>query len=98
METLKRLAHGACPTAEDDVFTATTDTAVTKIDCALPSSASGDETVYVLLDDVLLFDVTLQPGGSVSWHGPQMIETGEMIKIQASDAAVSHYITGVEIT
>jgi len=96
LDTIAKLADGACPLAATDIFTATSKTSVLAIDIANPTGAA--QTTTVKLNGATLFSVSMPAAGGVSWHGPQVLETGEIINLIASSVSCEYNITGVVIT
>jgi hypothetical protein len=98
-DTITKLVEGTCPLAGTDVYTAPSKTSVLSIDIANPTGSA--QTVTVKLNAVLLFSVSMpavSAGGSgVTWHGPQVLESGQKINIVATDATCTYNITGVVI-
>ena len=95
-DTLNRIADGTCPVILSDVFTALVKTSVLAIDISNPTV--GIETIEVRIQNIVLFAVAMPAMGGVSWHGPQVLEAGEVIKMVSSSASCGYNISGVEIT
>lgn len=93
MDTVTKLASGACPVMATDVFTATEQTSVVAIDISNPTV--NVQEVIVMLDGDELFNVEMPPKGGVSWHGPQLLNIGEKINITCDSASCKYHITGV---
>ena len=95
-DVIDKLADGACPIAPTDVFTAVNPTSVVAIDVANPTGSAEDVTVK--FNGATLFSVSMPSKGGASWHGPQVLKTGQAINLVAGSASCFFNITGVVIT
>ena len=95
-DTITKLADGACPISPTNVYTATSKTSVLAIDISNPTVS--DQNVTLKINARILFAVTMKSMGGVSWHGPQVLETGQIINIVCDSASCEYNITGVVIT
>ena len=95
MDTMTKLADGACPTSPTDVFTAAAKTSVVAIDISNPTVSP--QNVVVKLAGFILFSVDMPASGGVSWHGPQVMEAGDTINIDCASGSCEFNISGVVI-